>query len=277
MQAHSSIFSVRRLRPTVVQSATMSDIHQSNNETIQLRLREGAHRLGIDLSAAQVDLFESFYAELVKWNKRLNLTAITEYEEVQIKHFLDCITLIPLLTEESGEQFVAQEISVIDVGTGAGFPGIPLKILCPNLNLTLLDGTGKKLRFLEQVLDKLGLENVYSVQGRAEELGRIQQYREQYDIATARAVAPLNTLAEYLLPLVRVGGLAAIYKGASAAEEFVEAQRAISILGGETVRMVPVEVPFLDAKRFILLIEKVRPTIKRYPRAQGLARKQPLT
>ena len=148
--------------------------------------------------------------------------------------------------------------------------------MLPRLPWTLLDGTGKKITFLSQLATQLGLVDVTFVQGRAEEVGRDSAYRAQFDLVTARAVAPLNTLVEYLLPLVRREGLAMIYKGASAPQEFIEARKAIELLGGETVRLAPVQVPFLEEKRFILLIKKIRPTPDLYPRGQGLARKKPL-
>jgi 16S rRNA (guanine527-N7)-methyltransferase len=163
-----------------------------------------------------------------------------------------------------------------DVGAGAGFPGLPFCILTPRLKMTLIDGTGKKIEFLRHVVERLALASVTLVQGRAEELGRNNAYRGQFDVVTARAVASLNTLAEYLLPLVRQDGFALVYKGSSAAEEFIEARKAIQLLGGETLRFAPVQVPFLTEKRFVLLIKKMRPTPSAYPRGQGLARKQPL-
>lgn len=241
------------------------------------QLQEGAGRLGLALSPTQVAQFEVYYRELVQWNEKFNLTAITGYEEVQVKHFLDSLVALPLIAEEAGEPLPpVRPLHLVDVGTGAGFPGIPLKIAAPRLKLTLMDGTGKKVAFLREVTARLGLHNVEVVQGRAEELGRNTAYRGQFDLVTARAVAPLNTLAEYLLPLARRGGLAVVYKGASAGQEFMEARRAIELLGGETVRLAPVKVPFLGEQRFILLIKKVRPTPERYPRGQGLPRKKPL-
>src|SRR5690606_23886285 len=199
--------------------------------------------LGIELSPTQVAQFEVYFRELVQWNEKFNLTAITGYDEVQVKHFLDSLVALPLIAEEVGEPMpLERSLHLVDVGTGAGFPGIPLKIAAPRLKLTLMDGTGKKITFLREVTARLGLHNVEVVQGRAEELGRNTAYRGQFDLVTARAVAPLNTLAEYLLPLARRGGLAVVYKGASAGQEFMEARRAIDLLGGETVRLAPVKV-----------------------------------
>ena len=240
-------------------------------------LQNGCTQLGITLTPQQVAQFALFYQEIVTWNEKFNLTAITELQEVQTKHFLDSLVSLPLLAEEIGEALpLARALHCIDVGTGAGFPGIPLKIAAPRLKWTLMDGTGKKILFLRQMVQKLSLPGMQVVQGRAEELGRQNDHRGQFDLVTARAVAPMNTLAEYLLPLARTGGLIVVYKGASAPQEFVAAHKAIEILGGEIVRMAPTKVPFLDEQRFLFLIKKVRPTPNLYPRAQGLARKKPL-
>lgn len=239
-------------------------------------LVEGCRQLDIPLSAAALAAFETYYRELVLWNERLNLTSIVAYEEVQTKHFLDALVSLPLLAEELGESLPLPQLRVLDVGTGAGFPGIPLKLACPALAVTLMDGTQKKIAFLEHLKDALSLASVSLVHGRAEELGRTPEHREQYDIVTARAVAPLATLAEYLLPLVRKGGLAVFYKGPSAPEEFMAARRAIKTMGGDAVRLAPVEVPFLEERRFLLLVKKIAATPAQYPRGQGLARKRPL-
>lgn len=240
-------------------------------------LQKGSEDLGINLSSEQMEQFHQFYHELVEWNQKFNLTAITEFDEVQIKHFLDSIVSLPIIAEELGVDLPIQEVRhAVDVGTGAGLPGIPLKIVWPKLKVTLMDGTGKKIQFMNQAVNKLGLAGIDVVQGRAEELGRQTQYRGQFDLVMARAVAPLNTLVEYLLPLARRNGHVIIYKGANVAEEFMAARNAIETLGGETLRLAPVKVPFLDQKRFILLIKKIKPTPERFPRGQGLARKDPL-
>ncbi len=240
-------------------------------------LVEGCRQLGIPLPAPAVAAFERYYRELVTWNQRLNLTAIVAYDEVQTKHFLDSLVSLPLLAEELGATLPLPSLRMLDVGTGAGFPGIPLKIVSPAVKMTLMDGTQKKIAFLEQMIRTLALPSTTLVHGRAEELGRTSEHRAQYDIVTARAVAPLSTLAEYLLPLVRLGGLAVVYKGPSAPEEFMEARRAIKLMGGEAVRLAPVTVPFLAERRFVLLVKKTAATPAQYPRGQGLARKRPLT
>lgn len=233
--------------------------------------------LGLPLSARQAEQFATYYRSLVTWNERFNLTAITDVEGVQTKHFLDSLAGWPPTAAEKGiKGALARPLHLVDVGTGAGFPGVPLKILLPELTLTLVDGTGKKVRFLNHLVEDLGLEQVTVVQGRAEELGQKPAFRERFDLVTARAVAPLATLVEYLLPLVKHDGLAVIYKGANVAQEFIDARKAIELLGGETVRMAPLKVPFLEEQRFLLLVRKVRATPRIYPRGQGLARTKPL-
>jgi len=199
-------------------------------------LKEGCATLRLPLDETALAAFELYYQELILWNERLNLTAITAYDEVQTKHYLDCLVSLPLIAEELGTRLpLTKPLRLLDVGTGAGFPGIPLKVIAPALDLTLMDGTQKKIAFLE-----------------------------------------LNTLVEYLLPLVRPGGLTVIFKGSSAPQEFMEARRAIKVLGGEATRLAPVEVPFLSERRFVLLVRKVASTSAQYPRAQGLARKKPI-
>lgn len=250
---------------------------QTDNAAALTRLVAGCAQLGIVLSPVQERQFADYFDELVTWNEKLNLTAITGFEDVQIKHFLDSVVSLPILAEESGgTQALEKPQRLVDVGAGAGFPGIPLKIVAPALALTLMDGTQKKIAFLQAVIARLGLERAHVVHGRAEELGRLPEHRGHYDLVTARAVAPLNTLVEYLLPLARIGGLVVIYKGPGAPQEFMAARQAIKVLGGEPVRLAPVEVPFLGEHRFILLLRKVHATPNQYPRSQGLPRKRPL-
>lgn len=237
----------------------------------------GCRGLGVPLSDTQIEQFQRYYAALIEWNKLFNLTSITELDDVQNKHFLDSIMGLPILAETLGEALpLRRALHAIDVGTGAGFPGVVLKIMWPNLRLTLLDGTGKKIRFLTELVKFLGLENVRVVQGRAEEVGRNESFRGQFDLVTARAVAPLNTLAEYLLPLARRDGYVLAYKGPSLPLEFMEARKAVDLLGGEVERMAPVTLPNTDEERFLLLIRKVSRTPITYPRGQGLPKKKPL-
>lgn len=242
---------------------------------MQTLLVSGAQQLGIALAPAQVQQFETYHHLLVEWNERFNLTAITGYEEVQTKHFLDSLAGLPLL-QGALDGALPANLSLCDVGTGAGFPGIPLKIALPNLALTLIDGTAKKIAFLNTVCATLGLAATELVQGRAEELGQQVEWRARFDVVTARAVAPLNTLVEYLLPLVRRDGHAMIYKGANAPQEVEEARKAIALLGGEIAQVAPLHVPHLEEARHIILLRKVKATPVQYPRGQGLARKEPL-
>jgi len=240
-------------------------------------LEEGCQQLAIPLTATQLAQFALYYQELITWNQKFNLTGITDLQEVQTKHFLDSVVSLPLITEVLQESIPpSRTYHCIDVGTGAGLPGIPLKLVAPRFHWTLLDGTGKKITFLRHVIEQLGLTEIEVVQGRAEEIGRNNAFRAKFDIVTARAVAPLNTLVEYLLPLVKENGLVMIYKGAGTPQEFMDARKAIQILGGEAVRIVPLQIPFLDEQRFVVLIKKVRPTPNLYPRGQGLARKKPI-
>lgn len=238
---------------------------------------QGCKQLGLDLSAEQVGQFQRYYDLLIEWNQRMNLTAIEDYEGVQTKHFLDCLVGVPLIAEELAEPNPPQRaLRAIDIGSGAGFPGLPLKIVWPSLRMTLMDGTGKKVTFLQEVVKALNLKEINVVQGRAEEMGQQPAYRGQFDLVTARAVARLNTLVEYLIPFACENGYIVAYKGPSASEEFIEAQKAIATLGGEIVRFAPVQVPFLAEERRVLLIKKVNRTPNPYPRQRGLPRKDPL-
>ncbi len=262
---------------TMADHSTPSTDRQFNPSHHQRVLSKGCRELGIELTDHQLYQFELYSRTLVEWNQKFNLTAITDYEEIQVKHFLDSLAGLPIIREEVGEASMSlRPLHLADIGTGAGFPGIPLKIAAPHLNVVLIDGTGKKISFLRNIITTLGLTGIETVQGRAEELGRQSAFRGHFDLVTARAVAPLNTLVEYILPLVRNYGLAVIYKGAGATEEFGDARRAIELLGGETVRLAPVDVPLLDGIRYVVLIKKIKETPPQFPRGQGLPRKKPL-
>ena len=236
-------------------------------------LLAGASDLGLSLTTGHIKALETYYDELIEWNRRFNLTAITDRNGILIRHFLDslsCLAAVPHAELSAGTR-------VIDVGTGAGFPGIPLKIVCPNMRLTLLEATGKKVTFLEHAVEVLGLQSVTVIKGRAEELGRAPEHREQYDWAIARAVAEMPVLAEYLLPLVAVGGGVLAAKGEMAVAEIHRAEAAIKTLGGHVRRLIPVELRGLTETRYLVVIDKIAATPDKYPRRPGMPTKRPLT
>ncbi len=228
--------------------------------------------LHLQLTPAQLAAFQIYADELADWNARFNLTAISDPEAVQVKHFLDSLTCLLALQAAP----LPAGASLIDVGAGAGFPGLPLKIACPDVRLTLVEATGKKVKFLEHLIARLGLAGVTALKARAEEVGSDPAHREQYDWALARAVAELPALAEYLLPLVRVGGRCLAQKGAGAAAEAESAGRALGLLGGRLDRIIPIELPGVAEPRHLVVMEKIAPTPAKYPRRPGLPAKSPL-
>jgi 16S rRNA (guanine527-N7)-methyltransferase len=238
------------------------------------RLIDGARVLGLGLTTRQLDAFQLYFRELVAWNQKFNLTAITDYEQVQIRHFLDSLSC--LLAEEVRQALARPDARAIDVGAGAGFPGIPLKLVCPGLRLTLLEATGKKVTFLQHMIEQLGLLRVDAIHARAEDLARDATHREAYDLALARAVADLPVVVEYTLPFCRLGGWAVAQKGESGAAEAWAAGPAIGLLGGELRRVLPVELPGLPEDRTLVIVEKVSPTPAAYPRRPGMPAKKPL-
>jgi 16S rRNA (guanine527-N7)-methyltransferase len=243
------------------------------------RLAEGARRLGVPLSDDQLGAFQAYYETLLAWNRRLNLTRITDYEEVQAKHFLDSFSCLPTIKRAgataSGKRGASLEI--IDVGSGAGFPGVPLKIAMPVLRLVLLEATGKKTEFLRSLIERLGLSDVTIINARAEEVGQDPGHREQYDLALARALAGMPALAELTLPLVRVGGLVIAQKGEDPGAEVEAAHKAIATLGGQVQEITPVLVPGLEGARHLVVLKKVSSTPAKYPRRPGMPTKRPLT
>jgi 16S rRNA (guanine527-N7)-methyltransferase len=239
-------------------------------------LVEGAERLGLDLTPRQVEQFETYYRTLVEWNERMNLTAITAYEDVQVRHFLDSLTVGAALPGPIRERAVRTGISIVDVGTGAGFPGVALKILWPAARVTLTDSIGKKTSFLRELARVLDLQDVEVVTGRAEELGQDKAHRERYDLATARAVASLPVLCEYLLPLVKPGGMMAAPKKCDISLEMQQAAKAISILGGGSPETRGFTLPGETEERCVVLVPKVNRTPSGYPRRVGLAKSRPL-
>jgi len=233
--------------------------------------------LNLELTPAQVSAFQLYSDELRAWNEKFNLTAITQPQDIQIKHFLDSLSVLKVM--DAGRRLVdgGPAWRVIDVGTGAGFPGVPLKIVCPAVQLTLVEATGKKAAFCEHLVQALKLSTVTVVNARAEEVGRRPEHRERYDWALARAVAEMPTLAEYLLPLVKRGGRALAQKGKDAPAETYGASRAIQKLGGELEQILEVELPGVAEPRYLVVLKKVAATPPRFPRRPGVPGKTPLS
>ena len=254
--------------------------------SLMQKLVEGARKLGLVLTPDQVAMFRRYRDELVAWRSRVNLTAITDDEGIQIKHFLDslsCLVAVAAARSNSVNAPVPVEVCalkpaarVIDVGTGAGFPGLPLKIICPGIKLTLLEATGKKVEFLSHMVSLLDLREVTVVKGRAEEVGRDAAHRERYDWAMARAVAEMPTLAEYLLPFVRIGGKALAQKGEDAPIEVASGETAMVHLGGRLNRLIPVELTGIAETRYLVLMDKTAATPDKYPRRPGMPAKHPI-
>ena len=223
----------------------------------------------LHISSRQVIALTTYEKELTEWNQKFNLTAIRDIDSIRTKHFLDSFSCV-LAWKASPPSYL------IDVGTGAGFPGIPLKILYPNLKLTLVESVGKKAMFCQHIVGVLGLEHVEVIQARAEDLGQKPEHREQYDWAVARAVANLNVLSEYLIPLVKVGGMALAQKGESGPAEAQSAEKAMELLGGKLKQLIPVNLPGVADDRYLVVMEKVAATPPKYPRKPGIPMKMPL-
>jgi 16S rRNA (guanine527-N7)-methyltransferase len=236
------------------------------------KLKSGAIKLGLALSPKQLELFQLYYQELVDWNQRVNLTAITDYGEVQVKHFLDSLTVTLGMKQPIGES----DCRVIDVGTGAGLPGIPLKIVLPEIKLVLLDSTAKKAAFLHHLKQKLELDDVEIVVGRAEAIAHKSQYRERFDVVLSRAVAPLPTLVELALPFGAIGGTFIAQKKGAIDPEISQASRAISLLGGKQREVKRIDLEEFTDERWLVIIDKVSPTPEQYPRRPGMPAKRPL-
>ena len=230
-------------------------------------------KMNISLSDKQLQQFMTYYEMLIEKNKVMNLTAITEYEEVILKHFLDSLSIVKV---SNFDQNKLAGKSVIDIGTGAGFPGIPLKIAFPELKITLLDSLNKRVKFLEEAFALLGLENISAIHGRAEEYAKNKAYREKYDLCVSRAVSGLATLSEYCLPYVKVGGLFVSYKSGSVKEEAEAAEKAVKILGGKIRDIQYFDLPGSEISRSLVIIEKVKNTPGKYPRKAGTPLREPL-
>ena len=225
--------------------------------------------LGVTLTFHQIEAFQWYANELRSWNQRYNLTAITDPDEINIKHFIDSLSCLQV------ERFRPPG-NVIDIGTGAGFPGIPLKIVYPQFKMTLVESIGKKMEFCRHVISSLGLDGIDFVQARAENLGKNAQHRERYDWAIARAVAILPVLLEYLLPFIKLGGSAIVQKGETGPAEAHSAGKALNVLGGEIKQILPVELPRVAEPRYLIVVDKVACTPEKYPRKPGIPAKRPL-
>ena len=235
------------------------------SEIFESKLNE----IGITLSDKQKEQFDKFYELLVGWNKVMNLTGITEYEEVNEKHFVDSLSIVKAIDMRDVK-------SVIDIGTGAGFPGIPLKIAFPHLKVVLLDSLNKRINFLNTVIEELGLENIQTIHGRAEDFAKQLAYREQFDLCVSRAVANLATLSEYCIPYVEKGGLFVPYKSGEIDEEVEQAKKAVHVLGGKLDNVIKFQLPGTEIGRSFVVIKKVQNTAKKFPRKAGLPSKEPI-
>ena len=227
------------------------------------------NEIGITLDEKQKQQFDKFYELRVEWNKVMNLTGITDYEEVNEKHFVDSLSIVKAIDMNKVK-------SVIDIGTGAGFPGIPLKIAFPHLKVVLLDSLNKRINFLNTVISELGLENIETIHGRAEDFAKQADYREQFDLCVSRAVANLATLSEYCIPYVEKGGMFVPYKSGEIDEEVEQSKKAVHVLGGKLEKVIKFQLPGTEIGRSFVVINKVQNTAKKYPRKAGLPSKEPI-
>jgi len=230
---------------------------------------EKLNSLGIVLTKEQYEQFDRYYELLVEWNKVMNLTGITEYEEVNEKHFIDSLSIVKAVD-------ISKVNTVIDIGTGAGFPGIPLKIAFPHLKITLLDSLNKRIKYLNTVIEELELEDIQTIHGRAEDFARKEEHREQYDLVVSRAVANLSTLSELCIPYVKIGGLFVPYKSGEIDEEVKEASTAIKVLGAKQTKVVKFTLPGSNINRSFVKIVKMKSTGKKFPRKAGMPGKEPI-
>lgn len=223
--------------------------------------------MDVAFTEEQLKKFYHYMKMLIEWNEKINLTAIIEPKEIVLKHFIDSLTIL---------KYIEKDKTLIDIGTGAGFPGIPIKIMREDVKITLLDSLNKRIRFLDEVIQKLDLQKIVAIHGRIEELGKNKKYREQYDIATSRAVANLTTLSEYMLPMVNIGGMSICMKGAEIEEEILKSKHSIGILGGRITKIENFVLPKSDNKRNLIIIGKEKGTPSKYPRKPGVPSKEPL-
>ena len=231
--------------------------------------KEGLSDLNISLSEEQLAQFLKYYGLLIEKNRVMNLTAITDFEEVIQKHFLDSLSLVKVVAEKPAGR-------ILDMGTGAGFPGIPIKIAFPDCSITLVDSVNKKIGFIQEAVQELGLHNVEAIHGRVEDLGHDVSYREQYDLVVSRAVAALPVLVEYCMPFVKIGGAFLSYKSVKVDEELSAGKKAIQVLGGRLEKDMRFQLPGTEIERAFLLIKKEKPCPKKYPRKAGTPAKMPI-
>ncbi len=236
-------------------------------EQFELLMKEYSEELDIMFNDKQIEQFFEYMNLLLEWNKNINLTAITEPKDIIIKHFIDSITI---------NKYVKKDKNIVDIGTGAGFPGIPLKIIRPDLKVVLVDSLNKRITFLNEVIKKLKLQDIYAVHSRVEEFGKNKKYREKFDYVTSRAVANLAVLSEYMIPLNNIGGKCLCMKGSNINDEINDSKNAIKILGGEIEKVDEFNLPNSDMKRNIVIIKKVKDTPAKYPRKPGTPAKEPL-
>lgn len=240
-------------------------------QKFRVLMEQGLREFSIELSEKQIDQFYKYYRLLLQWNEVMNLTAITQLEEVVTKHFVDSLSLVKTV-----DRGALSELSVLDLGTGAGFPGIPLKIAFPSIKMVLMDSLNKRIKFLNDVIGKLELHDIYAVHGRAEDYGRDDEYREQFDLCVSRAVANLSTLSEYCIPFVKIEGIFVSYKSGNVDEELRQSKGALEMLGGRIESVEEFLLPGSDMGRTLIKIKKIKTTSKKYPRKAGIPGKEPL-
>lgn len=226
-----------------------------------------AEKINIKFTEEQLEKFYQYMNMLLEWNEKINLTAIVEPKEVILKHFIDSLTI---------NKYLKENVTIADVGTGAGFPGIPLKILRPDIKVTLVDSLNKRINFLNEVIEKLNLEDIETVHSRIEDFGKNKSYREKFDYVTARAVANLAVLSEYLIPIAKIGGKCVCMKGSNVEEEIQSGKKAINVLGGKIEKVDEFVLPDSDISRNVIILSKIKNTPARFPRKAGMPSKEPL-